>query len=429
MNRKRVLSILIASLMLVAMLAPLGANAQDSELSGQLEVFTWWAGDEGPALEALLALYSTQHPNVEVINAAVSGGSGTNARAVLKTRMLGGQPPDTFQVHAGQELIGTWVVANRMEDLTFLFEDQGWFDTFPQGLIDLLSYDGGIYSVPVNIHRSNVLWYSPANLEAWGVEVPATWDDFLAVCPTLQEAGVIPLSIGEAWTVNHLWESVALGVLGPDNWGALWSGDLDPAGEEMVAVWDTFNAVLSCSNFDDDAASLSWQQATDLVVSGDAAFNVMGDWAAGYMTAVLELVPGEDYGWAASPGTGGVYMMLSDSFGLPIGAPNRDNVIAWLELLGSVEGQDAFNSLKGSVPARIDANVSNTDLYNAYLQSAAVDWADNTIVGSLVHGVVANERFMNDFSAVIEIATTSRDSSAASAAMYAVCAQTGACGG
>lgn len=429
MNRKRVLSILIASLMLVALIAPLGANAQDSDLSGELEIFSWWAGDEGPALEALIALYSEQHPNVEVINAAVTGGSGVNARAVLKTRMLGGQPPDTFQVHAGQELIGTWVIANRMEDLTFLYEEQGWFETFPQGLIDLLSDENGIYSVPVNIHRSNVLWYSPANLEAWGVEVPTTWDDFLAVCPTLQEAGVTPLVIGEAWTVNHLWESVALAVLGPDGWSALWNGELDPAGEEMVAVWDTFGSILECSNFDDDAASLSWQQATDRVVNGEAAFNVMGDWAAGYMTAVLELVPGEDYGWAASPGTGGVYMMLSDSFGLPVGAPNRDNVIAWLELLGSVEGQDAFNSLKGSVPARIDANVGDTDLYNAYLQSAAGDWAMDTIVGSLVHGVVANERFMNDFSAAMEVFTSSRDSSAAAAATSAVCAQTGACGG
>jgi glucose/mannose transport system permease protein len=40
---------------------------------------------------------------------------------VLKIRILGADLPDSFQVHAGQELIGTWVVANRMEDLTFLF--------------------------------------------------------------------------------------------------------------------------------------------------------------------------------------------------------------------------------------------------------------------------------------------------------------------
>jgi glucose/mannose transport system substrate-binding protein len=106
---------------------------------GQLEIFSWWAGDEGPALEALIEQYNVLYPDVEVINATVTGGAGVNAKAVLKTRMLGGDPPDSFQVHAGQELIGTWVVADRMEDLTFLYDEQGWFEKYPPGLIELLS--------------------------------------------------------------------------------------------------------------------------------------------------------------------------------------------------------------------------------------------------------------------------------------------------
>jgi glucose/mannose transport system substrate-binding protein len=101
--------------------------------SGKLEIFSWWAGDEGPALQALIDLYKKRYPNVEVINATVTGGAGVNAKAVLKTRMLGGDPPDSFQVHAGQELIGTWVVADRMEDLTALFNREGWMTSFPRG--------------------------------------------------------------------------------------------------------------------------------------------------------------------------------------------------------------------------------------------------------------------------------------------------------
>jgi glucose/mannose transport system substrate-binding protein len=426
--KRRLLVLLTLCMLVTATVVPGITQAQDGELSGELEIFSWWAGDEGPALEALIALYNERHPGVEVINATVTGGSGVNARAVLQTRMLGGDPPDSFQVHAGQELIGTWVVADRMEDLTFLFEEEGWLDTFPADLIELLSYEGGIYSVPVNIHRSNVMWYNPAKVEEWGVDVPATWDDFLAVCPAIQEQGVTPLVVGEAWTVNHLWESVALGVLGADGWNGIWTGETDPAGEAMTAVWDTFGQVLECSNIDEDAGSLSWQQAIDRVVDGEAAFNVMGDWAAGYMTTTLELVPGEGYGWAAAPGTEGVFMMLSDSFGLPQGVENRENTVAWLSLLGSVEGQDAFNPLKGSIPARVDADTGNSELYNAYLQSAAADWSENTIVGSLAHGAAANQRFMNDFNVVMEVFLNSRSAEAAAQAMAAVCAQSGACG-
>jgi len=148
--------------------------------TGKLEIFSWWAGDEGPALEALIRLYKQKYPGVEVINATVTGGAGVNAKAVLKTRMLGGNPPDTFQVHAGMELIGTWVVAERMEDLTPLFRQEGWLQAFPKGLLNLISYKGGIWSVPVNIHRSNVMWYLPAKLKEWGVTPPKTWAEFLA---------------------------------------------------------------------------------------------------------------------------------------------------------------------------------------------------------------------------------------------------------
>ncbi len=385
----------------------------------ELEIFSWWAGDEGPALDALIELYEAQYPNVVVENATVTGGAGVVARAVLKTRMLGGQPPDSFQVHAGEELIGTWVVANRMEDLTWLFEEEGWLDVFPPDLIDLISTDGGIWSVPVNIHRSNVMWFVPENLEAWGVDVPTTWDEFLEVCSSLQGQGVTPLVVGESWTVQHLWESVALAELGPDAYGQLWTGDLSFTDPSVVATWERFGEVMDCTN--DDASGLSWQQATDRVVDGDAAFNVMGDWAAGYMVTTLGLEPGVDMGWAASPGTDGVFMVLSDSFGLPVGAPNRDEAIDWLRVVGSLEGQDAFNPLKGSIAPRLDSDLGR---YNAYLQSAAEDFANDRQVGSLVHGTAAKESFMSEFATVMEIFLDTGSAQAAASAAEAVAIQT-----
>lgn len=419
---KRLVSV---GVMLALMLIAAAPSLAQGDLSGELEIFSWWAGDEGPALEALIAKYNELYPNVEVVNATVTGGSGVNARAVLKTRMLGGDPPDSFQVHAGQELIGTYVVAGAMEDLTFLFEEEGWMDTFPAGLIDLLSTDEGIWSVPVNIHRSNVMWYVPAKLDEWGVEVPADWDAFLEMCPTLQDAGVTPLVVGENWTVVHLWENVALAQLGAEGYRQLWAGEKAWTDEDAVAVWSKFSEILDCTNIDEDAASLPWQQATDKVVNGEAAFNIMGDWAAGYMSTTLGLTPGEGFVWAPAPGTEGVFNMLSDSFGLPVGAPHRDNAIAWLRLLGSVEGQDVFNPLKGSIAARIDSDLT---LYNDYLKSAAEDWQSNEIVGSLAHGAVAPETFSSEFPTVMEQFLASRNAEAASAAAQALAEQAGIAG-
>jgi glucose/mannose transport system substrate-binding protein len=410
------LNALLLSVVFVTLSGATSARAQ-----GKLELFSWWAGDEGPALKALIDLYAKKYPGTEVINSTVTGGSGVNARAVLKTRMLGGDPPDSFQVHAGQELIGTWVVANRMEDLSGLFKSEGWTKQFPPGLLALLSARNGVWSVPVNIHRSNVMWYVPANLQKWGVAPPKTWDEFLATCKTLQAKGVQhPLALGENWTYVHLWESVALGVLGPDGWNALWNGSMKLNHAKVQRAWDTFGKVLDCAN--PDASGLSWQQATDRMLKGGAAFNVMGDWAAGYMATTLNLKPGEGFGWAPSPGTGGTFMMLSDSFGLPKGAKNREAALRWLKVLGSKEGQDAFNPLKGSIAARLDSDLSK---YNAYLQSAAKDWKANKVVGSLAHGAVAPESFASQFGTVMEIYLGGKNAQAAANAAQAIADQVG----
>lgn len=401
----------ICFVMVAMLLLAAPQSAQAEKLSGDLEIFSWWAGDEGPALQALIDIYKEKHPDVNVINATVTGGSGVNARAVLKTRMLGGEPPDSFQVHAGQELIGTWVQADRMEDLTFLFKEQGWMDVFPEGLIKLIGTDKGIWSVPVNVHRSNVMWFVPANLKKWGVEAPKNWEEFVKIAPKLKKEGVVPLSLAQNWTANHLWESVALASLGPDNWDALWNGKLRFDSEEGIKAWELFGEVLKYTN--PDASSLSWQQATDMVIDGRAAFNVMGDWAAGYMVTTKKMKPGKDFGWSASPGTNGEFLFLADSFGLPKGAPHRDNAIAWLKVLGSKEGSDTFNPLKGSISARTDSDLSK---YNAYLQSAAEDFGKDRVVGSLAHGVAANETFMSGFASVMEMFLKTNNAKAAAMA-------------
>ncbi len=406
-DKMKKLTLLLTSA-LAAFGLTLGASAYAADQENELEIFSWWAGDEGPALEALIKLYNEKYPDTKLINATVTGGSGVNAKAVLKTRMLGGEPPDSFQVHAGQELIGTWVKSDRMEDLTPLFEEQGWKDIFPEGLVSLIGTDKGIWSVPVNIHRSNDIWFIPKNLEKWGIQAPKTWDEFLAVAPKLKEQGVVPLSMGQNWTANHLWESVALASLGAEKWESLWSGDLKFNSPEGVAAWDLFGKILQYTN--DDFSSLSWQQATDMVVDGRAAFNIMGDWAAGYLNTTKKLEPNTGFGWLPSPGTGGNFMFLADSFGLPKGAVHRENALNWLSLIGSKEGSDAFNPLKGSISPRKDSDLSK---YNKYAESAAADFAKDTIVGSLAHGVVANEGFMNDFASVMETFLKTRDSKVA----------------
>ncbi len=389
----------------------------------QVEVFSWWTGGgEAAGLEAMMGVFAAQYPDTEFINAAVAGGAGTNARAVLASRLQAGDPPDSWQAHAGQEIIGTYVAADQIEPLNDLFEEQGWLDVMPATLIPLISSGGNIYSVPVNIHRANVMWYNPTVIADAGVTVPTTWDEFFAACEPIEAAGKICLSMGEQWTAMHLMEVVLLGELGPDAYNTLWDGTGDWGSAEVTAALETYTAVLGHVN--DDAASLTWQDASQLVANGDAAFNIMGDWVDGYFSGDtaggnLGLVPGEGYGWAPPPGTDGVFQFLSDSFTLARNAPHPEGATAWLTIAGSREGQEAFNPVKGSICARTDCDPT---LFNVYLQTALADWSTDTVVGSLTHGVTANDTWKNEINTALGLFLTDGDVAAFQAALVAAAA-------
>lgn len=375
--------------------------------ANQLEIFSWWTG--GGEEEGLLALFDVFHkyyPGVEIINATVAGGAGTNAKAVLKTRMLGGNPPDSFQVHGGMELIDTYVVTGMMEPITDLLEKWGIIDKFPEDILKICSYKGEVYSIPVNVHRGNVVFYNKAILEEVGVEkVPSTWPEFIEVLKKIKRAGYIPLALGDKnkWTATHLFEDILLSTLGPYNYNGLWNGRTSFEHQGVKEALEIFKELMNYVN--PNHASLTWQDATLLVFEGKAAFNVMGDWAEGYLKT-LGWTPGKEFGWMVVPGTKGSFMVVTDTFGLPKNAPHRENAIKWLKIISSVEGQDTFNPIKGSIPARIDADRS---LYDDYLIWSMNDFATNALCPSIIHGSAAPEAFVTAINDTINMFITRKD--------------------
>lgn len=384
-----------------------GGNSSGKNSGGKdatLDIFSWWTGaGEEDGLKALIELFKEKYPDVKIENAAVAGGAGTNAKAVLASRMQGNDPPATFQVHGGSELNDGWVAAGKMETLDDLYEKEGWKDKFPKDLIDLVSKDGHIYSVPVNIHRGNVLWYNKKIFSENNLEAPKTFDDFFKVADALKAKGITPLALGdkEPWTATHLFEDVLLGTLGADDYKKLWTGDIAFDDAKVKEAVETFKKMLSYVN--EDHSSRNWQDASQLVGTGEAAMNVMGDWAKGYFSNDLKLKPNEDFGWIATPGTDGLFMVVTDTFGLPKGVDNPDDVKKWLSVLGSVEGQDAFNPLKGSIPARIDADKSKYDVYG---QQTMEEFKTAKLAPSLAHGSAAPEGFLTKVNQAVNIFVT-----------------------
>ncbi len=384
-GRIGVLALLLASA-LVAM--PLYTASAGGRGGNEVEVYSWWTGPgEEDGLRAMTRDFQQRYPGVRLVNAAVSGGAGSNAKAILAGRLLANDPPDSYQRHVGLELADD-IRSGKVRDLTWLYQQQGWTKVLPKGLLQKLTIDGRIYAVPVNIHRANIIWYNPNTLRALGINgPPATWHDFLTQAAAIKAKGRTPLAIGPEWTQKHLLETVLLGELGANGYETLWTDPRAWTQPATLAALDVYKQVLGYSDL--TSSSADWQPQLDRVIDGAAVYAVMGDWAYSYLSVTKKLRWQQDFNATASPGTQGVYDFLSDSFTLPTGARHADLAIKWLEECGSVAGQDLFNPLKGSVPARTDADPTK---YTGYLADALRQWRDprTRIVGSLTHGVVAD---------------------------------------
>ncbi|TGB01456.1 ABC transporter substrate-binding protein [Halobacillus salinus] len=410
MKRKSFYVLFVALLLIVLGACSNSSSSDDGGESasgdGKIELFSWWtAGGEADGLDALIEQFKEEHPDIEVENAAVAGGAGTNAKAVLANRMQGGDPPSTFQVHGGDELLAGWVAADKMQPLNDLYEENNWSEVFPQELIDMVSKDDNIYAVPVDIHRGNVVFFNSKVFEDNGIEAPTTWDEFLDVADQLESNGVTPLALGDknVWPATMIFENILLANLGADDFDKLWDGEIGFDDERVVQSAETFKEVLNYVN--DDHSARAWQDASQLVSDGEAAMNIMGDWANGYYLS-QDLKPNEDYGWAATPGSEGTFMVITDTFGLPKDINNEDQVKEFLTVLGSKEGQDAFNPMKGSIPARTDTDLSN---YGEYATDTIKDFKDASLVASLAHGSAAPEQVVTQVNQAVNIFVTQKD--------------------
>src|SRR5262245_2464018 len=257
---------LVAAILLVLAGCGGGEKKPATGASNKVEVFSWWTGGgEAKGLEAMIGDFKKNNPNIEFINAAVAGGSGTNAKAVLASRLQANQPPDSFQGHAGAELLD-YIKAGQLEPLDFLYDQLKLRDVFPQQLIDQITFEGHVYSVPVNIHRANVLWFSPKVLKEAGIaKPPATISEFISDLQQVkQKTGKIPLSLGAQWTADHLLDAVMLGDLGVDGWNALWKQGADWSSPQVAKALEDYNTILKYTNT--EAASTDWQLAAKDVV-------------------------------------------------------------------------------------------------------------------------------------------------------------------
>jgi glucose/mannose transport system substrate-binding protein len=326
------------------------------------EVLHWWtSGGEARALKVIADRFTQS--GGRWIDSPIAGGGGDAARTVAKTRMIGGKPPTIMQWHLGLSL-RQLAESGLLGEVDEVARAGNWDKVLPPLLVANAKIDGHYVTIPVDIHGENWLWTNSKVLASTGVAVPRNWPEFNAAADKLRAAGYIPLALGgQGWQQVIVFSAVTLGTGGAEFFRRAFV-DLDPqalGGPEMVAVFAELRLIKAM--IDPGASNRDWNEATNLVITGKAGMQLMGDWAKGeFVAAGLE--PEHDFGCDPTPGAGAAYVIAADSLAVPkLADPaQRQGQILMAKTAMDETVQRDFSLAKGSIPARNDVPQDAFDL-------------------------------------------------------------------
>jgi glucose/mannose transport system substrate-binding protein len=384
--------------------------------AGQMLVGNWWtSGGEFAGVNEVYKIYREEYPDVELVHAGIAGGAGVNFQAANLNKLIAGDPYDAFMLHAGLEA-ELYSPDEFLQPVDDILEEAGVLDVMPEDLKSLLKIRGNTYTVPLNIHRGNVMWTNTEVLADAGIEkIPETFDEFFAVCEQLQGQGVIPLGMGitDGFELGHTFEVVLSGTVGAEKNKGLWNGSVSWTDPDVTTALENFSKLLDCTN--EDRGTINWVGGIDLVINDQAAFNIMGDWAYGEVIAKGAL---DKVTWASPPGNQGQFFLVSDGFAIPSEAPNPENARNFVKIITRKEAQEAFNQNKGSICARTDCDYGVfPEDRRAYFQGSADDFATNAIIPMVAHGSGAIPSWQQQFAQIATQFASDRDVAAAQAAL------------
>jgi raffinose/stachyose/melibiose transport system substrate-binding protein len=302
-----------------------GASSGDAD-SGTLSVF--WLESQAPGLEAVIAEFEKENPDVDV---EVTYADGDAYLAAIRTQLQAGTAADVLHVWPGNGNVAATVPLAENGSLMDL-SDEPWVDSLPAEIAPYTQYDGKTYSFPSTLSIVGAV-YNNAALADSGLEIPETWSEVIQFCGDARDLGTVAFSVGLTSTHESQFISYALYpqlIQGPDP-------DLD---EQVAAGETTF-------------ADSGWKEALDKQVEMAAA-GCFNDSARGadMFEASRIMTEGESIGMV----TIGQYMPIFNNPDLSL-AP----------LPGSEDPSESRIAVAPSTSAAVNSKAKNPALAKAFV--------------------------------------------------------------
>ena len=267
--KKKMMALALTAVMTATLAAPAAVHAEEKVTLTFLH--TYCQPEQAPAFEKIVQLYEEEHPNVDI---KIETTTDNEIKSKLKLALGSGDIPDVYQTWAG-EYTEKFIRAGAALDLTpYMEEDPEWKDSFIPAAYSQYSYDGGQYAVPTRMD-AEVFIYKKSLFEQYGLEVPETWDELMAICDTLLENGVTPFILGDqlSWDAPHwygaLWQKfVPEDILEKQDFNVKTVEITDPG---YIKGLDYFTDMLNKGYFNENINSMEHNMALEMFYAGMGA--------------------------------------------------------------------------------------------------------------------------------------------------------------
>ncbi len=328
----------------------------------------WWhitTLDEHKAVwQAMADTYMSDHPNV-TINITVLENEAFKSK--LPTVMQSGEPPDLFQSWGGGTM-NEYAKAGLLRDITPEITGE-WGDSFGAGALGVYAYDGKQYGVPWDMGAVG-FWYNKDLFAQAGIDAPpATWAEFLEDVQALKDAGITPIALGEGekWPGHFYWVYLAVRIGGKPAFDAAYSRSGAFTDQPFVQAGEYLLDLVALDPFEEGFLGLGYGDQSALVGNGEAAMELMGQWAPG--TQIGNSASGEGIGDAlgfftfpaVAGGAGGASDAMGGGNGICVGKDAPDEAVDFLRFLTNVENQRTLTEAGFPIPVVAGAEDALTD--------------------------------------------------------------------
>lgn len=277
-------------IMLTMILAGCGASGStepkpETANKGEKVKLTVWhnfAGDDlrAKTVRSFIEQFEQDNPDVELDAQAIPV---DGYRQRLSTVAAANELPDLMFVYAGSHSAELYKAGLLQPITDVLNEHSDWRDKFLPGAFDPFMFEKDqIYTAPLAMSATSILYYNKALFDKHGVKVPTTWDEMMTAVKAFNDQGVTPIALGNKapWVA----QSTIIGSLADRVTGTEWFKNAaaqkgakftDP---EFVEALGYFKQLVDNKAFQEGANSIDNTQAEQYFIQGNAAMMVSGAW-------------------------------------------------------------------------------------------------------------------------------------------------------